>query len=185
MRLSKCRFLTASPMSGGGGGEILRHVVSNTRQEEPSNSHQQTDGSLIKGSTTKNRPPGVVRKASGCTSTQIKAPSGREWPLPASGAKGQACRCGVGAAGRVGDVMAVRSARAARWCSEKRDRLTFFPFFFFFNRRAPEGWREQERCSGGGRDVPRLLILLFHWWNQWEYLMLFLDDCLIFALSHV
>lgn len=129
MRLSKCRFLTASPMSGGGGGEILRHVVSNTRQEELSNSHQQTDGSLIKGSTTENRPPGVVRKASGCTSTQIKAPSGREWPLPASGAKGQACRCGVGAAGRVGDVMAVRSARAARWCSEKRDRLTFFPFF--------------------------------------------------------
>lgn len=33
--------------------------------------------------------------------------------------------------------------------------------------------------------MPRLLILLFHWWNQWEYLMLFLDDCLIFALSHV
>lgn len=48
---------------------------------------------------------------------------------------------------------------------------------------------KKNRSALGGREgcAETLLIFTFHQCggNQWEYLMLLLDDCLIFALSHV
>lgn len=42
-----------------------------------------------------------------------------------------------------------------------------------------------ERTGGREGCAETLLIFIFRQWNRWEYLMLLLDDCLIFALSHV
>lgn len=84
----------------------------------------------------------------------------------------------------VGTTAPVRGAQAARWCLEECDRLTFSLFFFFdlfFS--TEELWGENRRgaASREGGGVSRPSSSLFQQRDRSEYLMLFLDDCLIFV----
>lgn len=70
---------------GGGGGEIVKHVVSDRRQEVSPNAPRQAARSLIGGVAQQRQTGwsrwgslGTLEEASGRKSTQIKAPAGHQ-----------------------------------------------------------------------------------------------------------